>query len=301
MTARRRSKKPRRKPPGKRDQSVPRSQIPEAEETDERGVLETPKQLEAMLALGEREVARMAPGMVDALLSQIPANDDALHIRLRKRESHDIAQAVGQFARIYFECLFANAKSKSREFDRKIKQSDALRDLVGNDQLSLKQIEILLETLTHQYIMGPALEVFVSAKVTEMFSTLTTTGLEERTKTLRAAARDLIDDSHSGLFAAALRDKELVSQLVVLVLRYSLVLNFKQQLQQKLIGKQRPPGRRQTPFGRFAGIAYQILEPLPDRTRLDLIAPFKGEFFGKKTIRKKLYDSLRQAGVLRPD
>ena len=147
MTARRRRKKPRRKPPGKRDQSVPRSQISEAEETDERDVLETPKQLEERLASVDREATRMASRIVDTALGQTAAKkggDDTLHIRLRKRKPPDIARAMRQFADPFFEHLFSDAKSASCEFARKIEQSDAIRDLIGCDQLSLRRVEILM-------------------------------------------------------------------------------------------------------------------------------------------------------------
>ena len=303
LTARRRSKSPRRKSPGKRDQSVRRSRIPKAEETDERDVLETTKQLEERLASAERDVEHWAPIFVDAVLPRVLANrggGDAPHIRLRKRESRDIAQAVRQFADPFFEFLFADANCASREFVRRIEQSDALLDLIGNDKLSLEQLGGLLQALTLQYGMGLAFEDSPSEKPAEKFSTLPIRELKERKEALHAAAQYLLDDNHSGSFAGGLRDKELASQLAELVFRYSLVLECKRQLQQKLSGKPRTSGRPVDPFGRFLRIAHQILEPLSDPTRLDLIITFGSEFFGEKMTRRKLSERLTHAGVRRP-
>ncbi len=300
LTARRRSKKPPRKPSGKRGQSAPRSRVPEAEEVNERDILETHEQLEERLASDEREVARWAPQFVDAVLPKVLANrrgDDALHIRLQKRESRHIAQAVRQFADPFFERLFADANDASREFVRRIKQSDALRDLIGNNQLSLEQLGLLLQTLTLQYVMGREFESSLSQKPAGKFSTLSIPALKKRRETLRAAAQYLFDDSHSGVFAGGLRDRELAFQLAELVFRYSLALEYKQQLSRRLSGQPRKRGRPKTPFGRFAEIAYQILAPLPDRKRLDLIVPFSGEFFGKTTNLRQLRDLLTRAGV----
>jgi hypothetical protein len=234
--------------------------------------------------------------MVAAVLGHVTANRD-LHLRLQKKESHHIAQAVRQFAGPFFEFFFSDANSESREFARRVEHSNALGDLIDYDELSLAQLGGLFEALTLEYIMASEFAASPSAKLTGMYSTLPTRELESRVKTLRAAARHLIDDGHSGEFAVFLRDKKLASQLVQLVFNYSLVLKLTEQMQQKLSGQPRKRGRPQTPFGRFAGIAYQILEPLPDRMRLDLIAPFSGEFFGKKTNTRQLRDLVTQAGV----
>jgi hypothetical protein len=303
LTARRSSKKSRRKSPAKRDQSAPRSRIPEAEEKDEWDVLETTKQLEERLALADRITTDLASRYVDALMGRDPVwrhGDDAPHIQLRKREPDDIALAVHQFARSSFEGLFADANSKSSEFGRRIKKSDALRDLIGCDQLSLEQIGKLLEALTYEYMMGLEIGFSPREKSTEQYSTLLIPELEKRTETFRAAAQYLLDDSHSGGFAGSLRDKKLASQLPQLVFNYSFVLKIKKQMQQELFGQPRKRGRPQTPFGRFAGTAYQILDPLPDRKRRDLILTFDHEFFGGKTNPRKLLNLLTKAGVRQP-
>jgi hypothetical protein len=204
---------------------------------------------------------------------------------------------VRQFTDPFFEFLFADANRVSREFVRRIEQSDALRDLIGNDKLSLEQIGGLLQALTLQYGMGPAFEDSQSEKPAEKFSTLPIRELKKRKETLHAAAQYLLDDNHSGSFAEGLRDKEFASQLAELVFRYSLVLECKQQLQRRLSGQRQKRGRRQTPFGKFARIAHQILEPLSDPKRLDLIITFGSEFFGEETNRRKLSERLTHAGV----
>jgi hypothetical protein len=303
LTARRSSKKPRRKSPAKRDQSAPRSRSPDAKETDERDVLETPEQLEEKLAPAEHEVARLAQSIVNSNLGLTAAKregDDAHHIRLQQREFDDVAQAVCQFADPYFGHFCADADGANRKFARKIKQSDGLRDLIGCDQLSLEQLAELFEALTFEYIKGPATEGSPFANLAGKFSTLPVSELESRKETLRAAAQYLLDDSHSGALAALLRDKELASELAELVIRYTWVVECERQLQRQLSVPPRRRGHPQSPFGKFAWIAYQILDPLPDRKRLDLIVPFGDEFFGEGTTLRKLRDRLTQARARQP-